>query len=417
LSSHGYQNRTTSLTSGPRSHNILALATMLILCLVTFFVVAGGEAWAAEQPSQTTQPGMVQSTMTTNGKVAEPATGVTPPVELPPVETPPAEESSPPPPSNEETPPAEEPSPPPVEPAPSVPEPEPEPAPQPTSQPAPQWFAVVVTDGEIVESEPVVTSWTTPEPEQAPDVAYPALGSAAPVGDSGSYVPSTSADDSWPTGSPVEEDAMPTEQGASDPVVGSVAASDPVAAPESATLLPESVRGLVSESVISRGTDPQPAPAVFKQATAAATVPALVKGATRLPSSLDTTAATAVSSAVGTVRNAVATAAASVAAEVLGTLTGGSPSNSSTNGSQEQPSEGTPQPASAPLAPPVGGGQFSLSMGSGGNVGPGGGFAPVLLGMLALAAILLKRDFRTYLVSCEMPKPSSALLLPLERPG
>ena len=395
---------------------------MLVLCLVTIFVLAfvlaGGEAWAVEQPSQTTQPGTVQNTMTINGKVAEPATGVKPPVELPPVETetPPAEGSSPP--SNEETPPAEEPSPPSVEPAPSAPEPEP--APQPTPQTAPQWFAVVVTDGQIVESEPVVTSWTTPEPEQAPDVAYPAPGSEAPVGDSGSYVPSTSADDSWPTGSAVEEDAMPIDQGAPEPAVGSVAASDPVA-PESATLLPESVRGLVPESVISRGTEPQPAPAVFEQATAVATVPASVKAATRLPSSLDTTAATVVSSAVGTVRNAVASAAASVAAsvaaEVLGALTGVSPSNSSTNGTQEQPSEGTPQPASAPLAPPVGGGQFSLSMGSGGNVGPGGGFAPVLLGMLALAAILLTRNFRTYLVSCDMPKPSSALLLPLERPG
>jgi hypothetical protein len=48
----------------------------------------------------------------------------------------------------------------------------------------------------------------------------------------------------------------------------------------------------------------------------------------------------------------------------------------------------------------------------------GGGFTPLLVGVLALlAAILLGRDFRTYLVSCEMPKPSSALLLPLERPG
>jgi hypothetical protein len=48
----------------------------------------------------------------------------------------------------------------------------------------------------------------------------------------------------------------------------------------------------------------------------------------------------------------------------------------------------------------------------------GGGFAPLLVGILALlAAILLGRDFRTYLISCEMPKPSSALLLPLERPG
>jgi hypothetical protein len=54
----------------------------------------------------------------------------------------------------------------------------------------------------------------------------------------------------------------------------------------------------------------------------------------------------------------------------------------------------------------------------GGQLGTGSGFAPLLVGILALlAAILLRRDFRTYLISCEMPKPSSALLLPLERPG
>jgi hypothetical protein len=123
---------------------------------------------------------------------------------------------------------------------------------------------------------------------------------------------------------------------------------------------------------------------------------------------------------VGTAVETVRSAAASVATEVLGTLTGGSPVNSSTNstdGTQEQPSEGTPQPA-PPLAP-VGGGQFSLSTtGGGGLAGPGGGLAPVLVGILALlATILLRRDFRTYLISCEMPKPSSALLGPLERPG
>jgi hypothetical protein len=50
-------------------------------------------------------------------------------------------------------------------------------------------------------------------------------------------------------------------------------------------------------------------------------------------------------------------------------------------------------------------------------LGTGGGFAPLLVGILALAVVLLRRDFRTYLVSCELPKPSSALLLPLERPG
>jgi hypothetical protein len=65
----------------------------------------------------------------------------------------------------------------------------------------------------------------------------------------------------------------------------------------------------------------------------------------------------------------------------------------------------------------VGSSSFSLFTG-GGQLGIGGGFTPLLVGILALLATsLLRRDFRTYLISCEMPKPSSALLLPLERPG
>jgi hypothetical protein len=68
------------------------------------------------------------------------------------------------------------------------------------------------------------------------------------------------------------------------------------------------------------------------------------------------------------------------------------------------------------VVPPVGSSSFSLFTG-GGQLGIGGGSAPLLVGILALAVILLRGDFRTYLVSCEMPKPSSALLLPLERPG
>jgi hypothetical protein len=140
----------------------------------------------------------------------------------------------------------------------------------------------------------------------------------------------------------------------------------------------------------------------------------------QLPSSLGATAA----SALGTLQSAAASVATATA-EVLGSFTSGSLGTSSTNysthGTQEeqQPSdEGAPrQPAPAPLAPPAGSGFFSLSTGEG-QLGSGSGFAPLLVGILALlATVLLRRDLRTYLVSCELPKPSSALLLPLERPG
>jgi hypothetical protein len=60
---------------------------------------------------------------------------------------------------------------------------------------------------------------------------------------------------------------------------------------------------------------------------------------------------------------------------------------------------------------------FSPFTGAAGQLA-GGGVAPLLVGILALlTTILTRRDFRTYLISCELPKPSSALLRPLERPG
>jgi hypothetical protein len=114
---------------------------------------------------------------------------------------------------------------------------------------------------------------------------------------------------------------------------------------------------------------------------------------------------------------------ASATAEVFRTLSGGSagtpstPSTDATNGTQQAPSDGTPQEPVAPIAPPLGG-VFSPFTGAAGQLGGGGGVAPLLVGILALLTVsLARRDFKTYLIACEMPKPSSALLRPLERPG
>jgi cytoskeletal protein RodZ len=208
----GQPPRTTSRID-PRSRKRLALFVALALCLFAF-VLAAGEAWAAEQPSKTTQPGTVESTKTINGKIAELVPGakpppvVTPPVGPPPVEKPAAEDPAPLPPKNEtqpskktsslpprnetqpsketsplpprnETQPVEENSPPPIDPAPSTPEPEVS-APQPAPRPAPQWFAVK-TDGEALESAPVLTYHSAsdfgrvlapkPMPNDSPDAA------------------------------------------------------------------------------------------------------------------------------------------------------------------------------------------------------------------------------------------------------
>ena len=438
-------SRTTSRADLPSRKTTIAMSAALVLCLFAFVLLAGGEAWAAEQPSKTTQPGTVESTTTINGKVAEPVPGatkppvvVTPPVEKPAAEdpapppptneTPPAKEPSPPPPTNEtppveepsplpprnETPPAEEPSQPPTGPAPSTLEPEVA-APQPTTRPATQWFTAT-TAGEVVESAPVVLTTSQsvtdfsrvlePKPmpndssDVTPGVIDPALVSAAPA---------AGADDGYASG-PAPNPVLP--------VSGPTAASEQVL--PAASGLAGLVRGLVAEPAVPwRHGDPPRTPvnptAVtgLTPSTPVPTVPASVGGAFRLPSSVGTTTA----SAVGTVQSAAASVA-SATAEVLGTLTGSLTESSAAGTQEDQPSEGTPQPA-PPLAPPAGGGSFSPFTGGGGQLGTGGGSAPLLVGMLALltTSLLSRRDFRTYLISCEMPKPSSALLGPLERPG
>ena len=61
-------------------------------------------------------------------------------------------------------------------------------------------------------------------------------------------------------------------------------------------------------------------------------------------------------------------------------------------------------------------GSFALS--GGGSMSSIGGVGPPLLGILVLGGwYLLRRDSRIYLVSCELPKLTSAVLAPLEHPG
>ena len=363
------------------------MAVALVLSLVAF-IFAAGEARAAEQLYQTSQQGTSESTTVINGKVVEPVPEATkPPVVPPPVQRPPAKDPMPSPPPKNEAPPPEEPTPPPVESAPVAPEPDLAPQPPTAPRPTPpQWFAVVVADGEEADDpDPVATpppphpvshSGGMSEPEAVPN-ASPGLIDPAPA----PAAPAVEVDDGY----------------ASGPV------SDPVLA----------VPGLMAPAAASPraygGGSPPPRPA---DGTPANGSEPSVPAATASP--LGTTA----TGVVGTVQSAAASVA-SATTEVLGSLAGASPgtsSNGSTDVTQNQPSEGTSHQA-PPLAPPGGGSAFSQSTG-GGQLGAGGGFAPLLVGVLALlAAILLGRDFRTYLISCEMPKPSSALLLPLERPG
>jgi hypothetical protein len=87
------------------------------------------------------------------------------------------------------------------------------------------------------------------------------------------------------------------------------------------------------------------------------------------------------------------------------------------------PLEGT---ASEPLAPQVpspfeGSSVFSPSSGLSGQTGPWGGFIVLLLGVLVsglvLLVLLVLRDGFLCWAAYKQPKSTSALLLPLERPG
>jgi hypothetical protein len=73
--------------------------------------------------------------------------------------------------------------------------------------------------------------------------------------------------------------------------------------------------------------------------------------------------------------------------------------------------DNSPQPVS-PFTPSPAGSSFSLS---GGHVGTG--IVALLLCVLASGLILLRPEFKLLWAFCELPKPSSVLLLPPERPG
>lgn len=120
---------------------------------------------------------------------------------------------------------------------------------------------------------------------------------------------------------------------------------------------------------------------------------------------------------VGDLQSGAANAAANVADTRMSTHatgSGASPAPSSETGDVSGSTQQQEQRPSAPLAP-LGGSSFSLS---GGQAGPGNGPTPLLVCVLVSGLVLLRRDGLLFrLTPYEPPKPSSALLLPLERPG
>lgn len=93
-------------------------------------------------------------------------------------------------------------------------------------------------------------------------------------------------------------------------------------------------------------------------------------------------------------------------------LDGEAPAELPSGGATESSEDAPPSP---PSPAPLGGSYFSPSIG--GQVSPGG-VVPLLICVLVAGLVLLRPLVgRLSWDSCELPKPSSVLLMPLERPG
>jgi hypothetical protein len=390
----------------PPIRKALALVVVLLLSVGAFLLLAGGEAQAKEQPSTAVK----QSKGTTDGEA-------TPSSQLQPV--PPTKEAPPP----KETPPAKDPSSPPL---PAAPKPGPDW--QPVQQPEPQQSEVVITNGEAFESGSVPdrpaaeTQWVPyPEPPLSNTTYAPGTDLAPPPVQSGTeHVPASAF---YPAPSSDVSDALPPDDQASKSAVGP-SSSQPPLEPEEASpspfVAPTSSAGVGPAVPAKMNIDKPPAVSTAQPSRwAAITIPvssSVVGGASRHSSSFGAVTAKAVSSTVQSIK--------STAEGFLGTLPGGGGGSPDPSPDVTQnPADSTPptQPE-LPIAPtPIGGGGggggSSFSLSGNGQLGSGGGFTPLVLGMLVLSSTLLRRDFRMYLVSCKVPKPSSALLMPLERPG
>jgi hypothetical protein len=112
-----------------------------------------------------------------------------------------------------------------------------------------------------------------------------------------------------------------------------------------------------------------------------------------------------------TISETVASALGTLESWTSGWLPSGEAAQSSSEGTAPAPLDPLLPPMPSPADSPF----FSLPGTM--QVGSGGGLGLLLLGVLASALILLRRDGPLSWITYELPKPTSALLLPLERPG
>ena len=403
-----------AIRAHPLSRKPLTLLVALVLCLFAFTLVSIGEAQAQERLSQAAQrpmaTGEAERSEILNGKGADQVAVETSLVETESVGSTMTDASPP---------------------GQSLSAPVGSTLPASKPEPASQQYAVVIRDGEIVETDPDLV----PAPQKAqpapaaklsdrssPDKqvevepkSAPKPGSAAqepyysgssetkvPAAPVSGYVsppaPSVSEGEGVPTGSsapaPFEEDP---DAGITPPSPTALIESVDQQAPSEADLV-----AVPAPSRMLHHAIPPPAQHGLQQALS-------------VSSAVEAASSGAVQATLTQTLTTITDAAAGVL-ETLGSWTDYSPSGETT----ERPSQGaTPAPL-APLVPSPfeGSSVFSSFSGVSGQTGPWGGFVVLLLGVLVsgLILLLLREGFLSW-AAWEQPKPSSALLLPLERPG
>jgi hypothetical protein len=175
--------------------------------------------------------------------------------------------------------------------------------------------------------------------------------------------------------------------------------------PSSSPSPPVGSVGKQAPSAADRASEPTPEPkkgSGAEHSTVRQVVEPLVQQAlTQSHTTVSETVASVVASALGTLQSWTA-----------GWLSSGEAAQSSSEGTAPDPLV----PLLPPLPSPLGDSPF-FSLPGTMQVGSGGGLGLLLLGVLASGLILLRRDGPLSWISYEPPKLTSALLLPLERPG
>jgi len=228
---------------------------------------------------------------------------------------------------------------------------------------------------------PATEDFVAPSSANEPKLASPALQKDGPAG----LQPSSAPDDNKLPAA----NSVPTSPGSS---VESTGEQAPTASDRTSDPIPSQVQASEAEDSTMR-----------EVVEVVEVVEPLVQQAlTQTHTTISETVAT-VASAFGTLDSWTA-----------GWMPSGEAAQTSTEGTAPDPL--VPLDPLLPPMPSPGDSPF-FSLPGTGQVGSGGGLGLLLLGVLASGLILLRRDGPLSWITYELPKPTSALLLPLERPG